>query len=343
MPSSKTRSRSTRSFQLPCSGQARGRWLRRSRPDFLSWGSQRSPLHRYENLSSSPGDSVRRCCSFGTRSLRLVRGPPLPFLTTSTVYSDKSPAGLLHPATGRGVRHVAGSFCPVSHSRALPLDHVARTRGHLSRDALPCEAFPSSPALRRVTTTDTFSPLLSARAACAPVLPPVHRPPSRVSPTSRSCSGAESVAISWCGHLDMARCSPGLVPSRRCCRPAPGFRTRERVRSSSDRLHVAGPGCASEEMRRRPVTLGRSRRSLAHGSRSAHTGWGACLLAEAGGVGAPEGGSTSINRSESSPCRWGWVTRRAACRSLQPGSSPGVGDSSCCLPKPAAWLVARGG
>jgi hypothetical protein len=41
------------------------------------------------------------------RTLPLTRGPPLPFLTTSTVCSDWLPAGLLRPAAGHGVHHVS--------------------------------------------------------------------------------------------------------------------------------------------------------------------------------------------------------------------------------------------
>ena len=123
-----------------------------------------------------------------------------------------------------------------------------RMGSRLSRDALPCEAFPSSPALRRVTTTDTFSPLPSARAASAPVLPPVRRPPLRVSPTSRSCSSAESVAVSRCGHLGAARCSLGLVPQD-AVRDLLASRAPRRA-WAADRLHVAGRGCSSEEARR---------------------------------------------------------------------------------------------
>ena len=50
----------------------------------------------------------RRGPAFGTRMLRLVRGPSLSFLTTSTVCSNRLPAGLLHPADGHGVHHVSG-------------------------------------------------------------------------------------------------------------------------------------------------------------------------------------------------------------------------------------------
>jgi hypothetical protein len=81
-----------------------------------------------------------------------------------------------------------------------PPPRVATRRRHpgfvcLSRDALPCEVFPSSPALRRVTTADTFSPLPPVLVVRPSVLPRQCRLPLRVGPTSRSCSDAESVAL----------------------------------------------------------------------------------------------------------------------------------------------------
>jgi hypothetical protein len=58
----------------------------------------------------------------------------------------------------------------------VPLHRVAAVLcdpglARLPRGARPYGAFPSSPALRRVTATDTSSPLPSVRAAYPTVLP----------------------------------------------------------------------------------------------------------------------------------------------------------------------------
>jgi hypothetical protein len=86
--------------------------------------------------------------------------PPLPFLTTSAVYSARGHAGLLHPATGLGVRLVGPRLAEAS-------------RGFPKR--LPFEAFPSLAALRRSPLPkkrspdiDPLSPLLLQRHAVLP-------------------------------------------------------------------------------------------------------------------------------------------------------------------------------
>jgi hypothetical protein len=99
----------------------------------------------------------------------------------------------------------------------FPLHRVAavlqvRVLARLPRGAIPYGAFPSTPALRRVTATDTSSPLPSVRAAYPAMSPWPARLPSRVGPTSRSCSDAKSVAATECCHLVIARCSLGLRP-----------------------------------------------------------------------------------------------------------------------------------
>lgn len=137
----------------------------------------------------------RRGCCFGVSSLFLTRGPPLSFLTTSTVYSDWLLAGLLHPATGHGIQHVSGLLALALRRPVLPRDSALQGLTRLSRDALPCEAFPSSPALHCVTTADTFSSLPSVSAVYRSVLPRSSGRLLRVGATSRSCSDAESVAV----------------------------------------------------------------------------------------------------------------------------------------------------
>jgi hypothetical protein len=211
MSPSKTHRRSVRSLLTRFACGTRSHLLCRRHPDFLSWGSQRSPLHRTHEPVVLSRNSIRRWGSFGVRTLPLTRGPPLPFLTTSTVFSDWLCAGLLHPAAGHGVHHVSASLARGTWPRVTAWSWCP-VLVQLPRGAQPFEAFPSSPALRCVTTADTLSPLLSVRAACAVVSPPSCWLYSRVSPTSRSCSDAESVAAARCCHLETARCSLGLVP-----------------------------------------------------------------------------------------------------------------------------------
>ena len=80
MPSSKTRCRSTRSFLILCGQQKTSfLWLRRSCPDFLSWGSQRSPLYRYESSSSSPEVASEDAASLARGRYTSYAGRPCRF------------------------------------------------------------------------------------------------------------------------------------------------------------------------------------------------------------------------------------------------------------------------
>ena len=110
--------------------------------------------------------------SFGSKLPRSELVPPLPFLSTSAVCSAGHPAGLLHPATGHGVRRVSG----------LPLPFARRLQvgARLSRGALPFEAFPSATARCASPRSASLSPLFlvsgrgSARVATFGSAP-VHR------------------------------------------------------------------------------------------------------------------------------------------------------------------------
>jgi hypothetical protein len=83
-------------------------------------------------------DVLRRGQRFGVSSLPLTRGPPLPFLTTPTVYSDWILAGLLHPASGHGVHHVSG---PLPTVFALTCCHALTTSsGMLAFPVMPYPA-----------------------------------------------------------------------------------------------------------------------------------------------------------------------------------------------------------
>jgi hypothetical protein len=85
--------------------------LRRSgrlKSGFLSWGSSKiaPPPMKTMRVHSR----VRR--PFGTKMPISARVPPLPFHPAPTVYSAHGPAGLLHPATGHGVRHISSTLPP---------------------------------------------------------------------------------------------------------------------------------------------------------------------------------------------------------------------------------------
>ena len=124
--------------------------------------------------------------SFGSKLPRSELVPPLPFLTTSAVCSAGHPAGLLHPATGHGVRRVSG----------LPLPFARRLQVGL---AFPVAHYPSKlfPPQQRVARHRV--PLPSRRcsrflAVVPPVLPRLAPRPSTVHSTSGLCSAAKSVA-----------------------------------------------------------------------------------------------------------------------------------------------------
>jgi hypothetical protein len=78
----------------------------------LSWGSSKiaPPPVQVPCVHSRVG----RGPPFGPKQPHSERVPPLPFFPTSTVCSARHPAGLLHPASGHGVRHVSGPPLPVA-------------------------------------------------------------------------------------------------------------------------------------------------------------------------------------------------------------------------------------
>ena len=79
--------------------------------------------------------------TFGVALPSATRLPSLSFLPTTTVYSACCRTGLLHPATGRGVRAVSSAvscspcFHDVQSSAPFPGSHL-----------IPSEVFPSEPA-----------------------------------------------------------------------------------------------------------------------------------------------------------------------------------------------------
>jgi hypothetical protein len=190
---------------------------------------------------------------------------------------------------------------------------------HLSRGALPFEAFPSSPALRCVTTADTFSPLPSFHAACMLVSPPARWLLFLVGPTSRSCSDAESVAATRCCHLKAARCSLGLVslkadvlcaaPRRSSWRfPAPGSPVCKGPEGSLHAVEPCGRSVAAPGLldlrggTGSPRCVGLPRFAWNIGGGSVLAGWVTSLrLPKREEVGFPVGAAL-IDRSESLRC-----------------------------------------
>jgi hypothetical protein len=150
---------------------------------FLSWGSSKiaPPPMKTMRVHSR----VRR--PFGTKMPISARVPPLPFHPAPTVYSAHGPAGLLHPATGHGVRHISGTLPPRRPKTTAWLPHRdPKTPGRLlprspktprshapSQMALtPFEAFPFATAAPRhrgrcpLAVTPAFRSL-SVRASTA--------------------------------------------------------------------------------------------------------------------------------------------------------------------------------
>jgi hypothetical protein len=119
------------------------------------------PLRRQKCCASTPGGPRP---PFGPELPHSGRVPPLSFHPTPTVYSAQHLAGLLHPATGHGVRHVSG---------------LARRSSEEGRRACrprwrqPFEAFPSLTAGLASPRARSLSPLNPGSACLPPVLPPV--------------------------------------------------------------------------------------------------------------------------------------------------------------------------
>ena len=112
-------------------------------PDCLSWGCPKIALPPYKFCESSPSCMLpKEPAAFGRVPPSTQHLPPLSFLPTSTAYSSQNPAGLLHPASGHGVRAVSfraslRSLCssrlssrlsPTRHSH--PSEPFPRTQPH---------------------------------------------------------------------------------------------------------------------------------------------------------------------------------------------------------------------
>jgi len=138
---------------------------------------QRSPLHRNRRRASTPRSPEGSPLARGCHTSKLV--PSLSFLPTSTVYSAHHPAGLLHPASGRGVR------CVSSPVRMRPEDHLLAIpfpAAHIT----PFRAFPSPSAAPRhrgrCPLVVPLSPSTAARERA--LVAGSDRPPQGLAPTS---------------------------------------------------------------------------------------------------------------------------------------------------------------
>jgi len=208
-------------FSVASAARCRGVERQKRRSRFLSWGSSKIAPPPMKTMRVHSRE-IRRP-PFGTETPISALVPPLPFHPAPTVSSAHDPAGLLHPATGHGVRHISGSALPGRPKAPGWL----RT---IPNGAAPFEAFPFATAAPR------------HRGRCPLAVAPAFRPPSvrastavwRVSSvhsTSGLCSIAKSVASSsvaagFCSVLPWAwvhrkrmRC-----PARQPRRTAPPWR-----------------------------------------------------------------------------------------------------------------------
>jgi hypothetical protein len=182
----------------------RTRRSRRLRSGLLSWGSSKiapPPVQMpcvHSRTSQGP--------PFGPKLPHFRHVPPLPFFPTTAAYSARHPAGLLHPASGHGVRHVSGPL-PTLHPKAGSGARHPRWRSTL-------RSFPLRSSTSRVTALRgplavTASFRLWVRTCChdwALDLSPLDRPQGFAPP--RSPLSARRRCHRW-----TARCSLGLSPT----------------------------------------------------------------------------------------------------------------------------------
>jgi hypothetical protein len=117
----------------------------------LSWGFQRSSLHRHQPATSTPAFLPRLPAAFPRFGPLLPRAglvPPSRFLTALTAFSVVDSAGLLHPAADPGIHRVSGRLLRPCGFKKLAC-----------HDAGPFEAFPSPAAIRslRIPTLSPFA------------------------------------------------------------------------------------------------------------------------------------------------------------------------------------------
>jgi len=154
----------------------------------------------FSKIASPPtSQCVSRTHRNEAQGANLEHGPPVPFLTTTTVYSTHCFASLLHLAADHGVRTVSG-LSPT----LLPVAKPSHVR-------CPFRAFPSIQAESRhpdiaAWFTETRSPLA---VSCT-----LQSEDRLVSRNLRGLTLMKSVALHQCCHLRLARCSHGLLRLR---------------------------------------------------------------------------------------------------------------------------------
>lgn len=187
----------------------------------LSWGSS-IPLRRHDcRLRPLPPEPSLRLRSGTTtsRTRSVLAVPPgfNGFLRRERVRGPalRLPAGLLHPAAGRGVHQVSDS------RSAFRLSAARRPSTRRPDGIIPCGEYPSKRfPPRQPSTKPSPRVLLSDSAAftswrafssfVARPLPCCHGA-LHAQPTSRLCSTEESVADDAAFPLRTARCSHGLL------------------------------------------------------------------------------------------------------------------------------------
>jgi hypothetical protein len=172
------------------------------------------------SVISSVHSQMNRSPPFGSKMPISEHVPSLPFLPTPTVYSTQHPAGLLHPATGHGVRHVS-SLLPARRPKALNLKRA------FPSGASPYEAFPSMTAWNASPRTVPSHRCSWLPAVSPPVLPRLGPRPSTDHSASGLCSITKSVAN-----------PPALPPTDRPMLPwawsPPGFSMPDPTRLSEE-------------------------------------------------------------------------------------------------------------
>jgi hypothetical protein len=175
---------------------------------------QRSPLRQYRCRASTPGWAEARPSARRLPPSEHV--PPLPFFPATAVYSARHPAGLLHPASGPGVRHVAGPLrarCPKALGRWLAFPDGAFT----------LRSFPLRSKSLRVTAFR--SPLAVAPGVRSWVRPCCHVWPRVLLPLARPQGFAplrSPLRPAGVATSELPDAPLGLVPGRfRCLFPPP--------------------------------------------------------------------------------------------------------------------------
>jgi hypothetical protein len=141
------------------------------RSGLLSWGSKIAPPPISMLCVHS---RVGRGLPFGSEAPTSVLVPSLSFHPTPTVYSAQHRAGLLHPATGHGVRHVSVAVSPPRPegcggvAATFPMAHTLRS-------------FSLPGSWSRVTTVLALSLFLAAFPCLPRALPLAFGPVWRVS------------------------------------------------------------------------------------------------------------------------------------------------------------------